>query len=149
VGGSPLELLLRYDGTPFHWHGRGRGLSGGVDCLGLPLCWLHDCAVIPSDVDYQDYGNNFANATEIMRTYANQWTHEIEDIKKLKPSEFAICSFLVGGEARHLGVVHRDIFAHAHMIGGGRVEDWNSLKNKWRNRIDAVFVVTGLFEVSG
>lgn len=51
-----IAIARTWIGTPFHWHGRSKGI--GCDCGGFLLGVLKEAGVMPRSFDFHDYGNN-------------------------------------------------------------------------------------------
>jgi cell wall-associated NlpC family hydrolase len=128
---SIIKTAREYIDTPFHWHGRVKGV--GVDCAGLPICVGREIGLFPPLFDLRDYGNLPVNMIETLGAY-------LEEIPKDHAQTGDLLIFRIKRSPTHCGIL-------SEWDGGKTVIHcdmrWDvqehSLDQKWADRIVAAF----------
>jgi cell wall-associated NlpC family hydrolase len=116
-----------YLGTPFHWHGRLKGV--GIDCAGLPICVGRELGLFAPDFDLRDYGNYPVAMGETLRKYC-------QEISKAEMAIGDILCFRFHDQPQHAGILTPIGVIHSS-IRWAVVE--HVLDDEWLSRIQLVF----------
>lgn len=123
-----------YVGTPFHHHGRLKGI--GVDCLGL-LMGAMAAAGFPAR-DYRQY-HKLPRAAELIEKFKEQ-ADEIP-LALAAPGDTLLAWVLRRGQAQHI-LILSDLPGVIHCLEGGVAE--TSLSAYWHYRVTHAFRLRGL-----
>ncbi len=125
-----LEAARSLEGTPFHWHQRVPGPTGGIDCLGLVIAAMKLSNNLAQDFDFRDYGNNATNLKQMFLTMGSPYFNEVTQAES---GDVVILK--IKGRPRHLGILDSDTLIHAHMLHGVMLDHWD----RWLPRTDSIF----------
>lgn len=130
-----ITTAQTYLETPFHWHGRLKGV--GVDCAGLPICVGRELGLFAQNFDLTQYGNYPQNMLETLRLHC-------EERPKAEREPGDILCFRLREEPQHAGIM-------TDLDGAGLIHcsiRWavieHVLDQQWVDRIVGVFKYPGV-----
>jgi cell wall-associated NlpC family hydrolase len=139
----PLGLWLAqtarsYVGTQCKRHGRQPG--AGMDCVGVWICALRDCGVVPPSFDVTGYPD-IASGDLIARRIAEHAPKVLLPIRQAEMDigDFLVVSYTRKGAPQHVGIVYehwsgKPGMVHAdNLVGGerGRIVETRLLFDDW------------------
>jgi len=130
-----LAKAREYKDTPFHWHGRLKGI--GIDCAGLPICVGRELGLFPADFDLTGYGNYPQGMLDTLRQHCTE-----RPIAEREPGD--ILCFRVRHDPQHAGIMtDLDGAGVIHCSMRWAVRE-HILNQDWEDRIVGVFKYPGV-----
>jgi cell wall-associated NlpC family hydrolase len=130
-----IQTARTYKDTPFHWHGRLKGI--GIDCAGLPICVGRELGLFPADFDLLEYGNYPQNMLQTLREHC-------DERPKAEREPGDILCFRLRKEPQHAGIM-------TDLDGAGIIHcsmRWAVIEHcldvEWEDRIAGVFRYPGV-----
>lgn len=129
---SFLQAARSLIGTPFHWHQRVPGKSGGVDCLGLVIVSMRLSHTIDQHFEFLEYGNANYDLDDLLLSAGKPFLEETSQL-----SQGTIVTLKIEKQVRHLGILDPPNLIHAHQLHGVRSEPWQ----RWEPRLSKCYEV--------
>lgn len=130
-----IKTAREYLGTPFHWHGRLKGI--GVDCAGLELCVAKELGLIAPDFDFEGYGNYPQGMLDTLRQH-----FEERPIEDREPGD--ILCFALKVDPQHAGIMGDWEGASVIHCSQRWAVTEHVLDDQWAKRIVGVFKFPGV-----